>query len=493
MPSLKQLNEAVLAYIEDHPTELVTVVVDATFGHRIDPREVPEYDEAIENNELVCPPAGAIGRGDAFVLTIANKANAVILSNDSFQEFHPDYPWLFDEGRLIGGKPVPNVGWVFVNRAPVRGPVSRRATKEKKGRAPARERVGVRASAMAFEPMPTPKSPPPRRAAAAATSNAAEPAVLDPIETPLPSKRSSRPPRARRAEPAKGAQAPAAAKNAMVNELGPFLAFVEHHPVGSQVEATIESYSSHGAYARSGDTRCYVPMRYMATPMPRAAREIVALGETLTFTVVSFNAARRGIDMAIPGFEPATAVTSAVRDGPAKRPARRGRVARPTEAAVEPDLRPVGTPIEQAPTKTTRRRAAKAAPVEAVVDEPVSAAARARRRPAKKAAEPVAETVASTPRKSSRQPAKASATTPAPLPTPVKKVAAKRARASVKTAAPLAAPVETAPTKQAPVEKAATVKKAPVKKVAAKKATAKKAAAKKVPAAKKVAKAKPSG
>ena len=38
MPSLKQLNEAVLAYIEDHPTELVTVVVDATFGHRIDPR-----------------------------------------------------------------------------------------------------------------------------------------------------------------------------------------------------------------------------------------------------------------------------------------------------------------------------------------------------------------------------------------------------------------------------------------------------------------------
>src|SRR4249919_822240 len=124
LPSLKQLNEAVLAFMEDNPDDIVTVVVDATFGHRIDPREVPEFDAAVENNELVAPPAGAIGRGDAFVLTIANKANAIVLSNDSFQEFHGKYPWLFDEGRLIGGKPVPYVGWVFVDRLPVKGPVS---------------------------------------------------------------------------------------------------------------------------------------------------------------------------------------------------------------------------------------------------------------------------------------------------------------------------------------------------------------------------------
>ena len=131
LPSLKQLNEAVLAFMEEHPDDLITVVVDATFGHRIDPREVAEFDAAIENNELVAPPAGAIGRGDAFVLTIANKVQATILSNDSYQEFHGgDYDWLFDEGRLIGGKPVPNVGWVFVPRVPVRGPISRRAVKD---------------------------------------------------------------------------------------------------------------------------------------------------------------------------------------------------------------------------------------------------------------------------------------------------------------------------------------------------------------------------
>ena len=107
LPSLAQLSEAVASFMEEHPDTAITVVVDATFGHRIDKKEVAEFEAGISNNELVAPPAGAIGRGDAFVLSIAQKANASILSNDSFQEFHADYEWLFDEGRLIGGKPVP--------------------------------------------------------------------------------------------------------------------------------------------------------------------------------------------------------------------------------------------------------------------------------------------------------------------------------------------------------------------------------------------------
>src|ERR1043165_5003110 len=106
MPSLQQLNEAVMAFMADNPDALITVVVDATFGHRINSSEVAEFDEAVANNELVAPPAGAVARGDAFVLSIANKVGATILSNDSFQEFHGTHPWLFDEGRLIGGKPV---------------------------------------------------------------------------------------------------------------------------------------------------------------------------------------------------------------------------------------------------------------------------------------------------------------------------------------------------------------------------------------------------
>jgi hypothetical protein len=106
------------------------VVVDASFGHRIDPSERPAFEEAILHGEIVTPPAGAVGRGDGFILRIAEKSGALVLSNDSFQEFHAERPWLFDEGRLIGGKPVPGVGWVFTPRTPVRGPKSRSVTSQ---------------------------------------------------------------------------------------------------------------------------------------------------------------------------------------------------------------------------------------------------------------------------------------------------------------------------------------------------------------------------
>src|SRR5918994_3907472 len=129
-PSLAQLDEAVSAFIEEYQPDHVTVVVDATFPNRIDRKERQTFEDAVDANELITPPAGAIGRGDAFVLQIARKAGASILSNDSFQEFHGEYPWLFERGRLIGGKPVPHVGWVFMERAPVRGPTSRRSVSE---------------------------------------------------------------------------------------------------------------------------------------------------------------------------------------------------------------------------------------------------------------------------------------------------------------------------------------------------------------------------
>ncbi len=131
-PSLAQLDAAIRAFLEEYPeltTGDVTVVVDATFGHRIDPSERAEFDQAVAHGEIIAPPAGAVGRGDGFILRIAEKSDAIVLSNDSFQEFHGERPWLFDSGRLIGGKPVPGVGWVFTPRTPVRGPRSRSATR----------------------------------------------------------------------------------------------------------------------------------------------------------------------------------------------------------------------------------------------------------------------------------------------------------------------------------------------------------------------------
>ena len=258
-PSLKQLNEAVLSFMNEFPNTKITVVVDATFGHRIDKREASEFNSAINNNELVAPPAGAVGRGDGFVLTIAEKIGASILSNDSYQEFHQQYPWLFDAGRLIGGKPVPNVGWVFIERLPVRPS----ATKSVK-----------KASREANRPMPIPKAPPPAAKLPAAKPQAAK--------APAP-KLSAKP------------------KAATINELTPFLEFVEKYPVGSKVKGVVDQYSAHGVYVKIGDVRGYLPLRLMATPAPRSAREHVIIGQQVNLSVDSFVASRRSIDVAIVG------------------------------------------------------------------------------------------------------------------------------------------------------------------------------------------------
>ncbi len=134
-PSLRQLDEAVRAYAIEDPDAEIVVVVDASFEHRIDPSERDQLVDAELHGEVVSPPAGAIGRGDAFVLRIAERTGARVLSNDSFQEFHAEHSWLFEEGRLIGGKPVPGVGWIFTPRIPVRGPKSRQVTGKAKRRA----------------------------------------------------------------------------------------------------------------------------------------------------------------------------------------------------------------------------------------------------------------------------------------------------------------------------------------------------------------------
>lgn len=282
-PSLRQLNEAVLAFMKEFPSTKVTVVVDATFGHRIDRRERNEFDEAINNNELVAPPAGAVGRGDGFVLTIADKVKASILSNDSYQEFHDQYKWLFDEGRLIGGKPVPNVGWVFIRRLPVR-------------------KQAGRESAASLR-----RAKPRNLAAKSPVAKVVAPKSVHP----------------------------------KLNELNPFLNFVEKNAIGTKLKGVVESYASHGVYVKIGEVSGYLPLRLMAKPAPRSAREHVKLGATLSLVVAGFTPSRRSVELSVAGVdlpsEPKSAVktqvsrnaqskSQAAKTGQPKRPRRRAQL-----------------------------------------------------------------------------------------------------------------------------------------------------------------------
>jgi len=391
-PSLKQLNEAVAAYKAENPDALITVVVDATFGHRIDPREVAEFDAAVSSNAIVAPPAGAIGRGDAFVLSIASKVKATILSNDSYQEFHGTHSWLFDEGRLVGGKPVPHIGWVFVNRLPVRGPTSRKSVSDAKRTKATKAKA---ASPEASQPMPVPSAPPPgatmtKTRRGDSTKQAAAAAAA-----------ASRTTDGAKHEPAKAAAEPTP-RSTGTNDLLPFLTFVEHHKPGSSVNAIVENYSSHGAYVRIGDVKGYVPLSLMADPPPRSAREFMKIGESITLVVENFAPARRSIDLAIP-------TMTTVKVPPAEVPAVEARPKRTRKAAAAATAAP--TPAEPAPAEPAapKKRAMKQAP-----------------------AQPAASPAVATPRTRAKKTAPEPPPPPAPVevvPVPAKKRAAKKVAA----------------------------------------------------------------
>jgi hypothetical protein len=367
-PSLAQLDEAIQAFLEEYRgfrSSDVIVVVDATFGHRIDPSEVAAFDQAVEHGEMVTPPAGAIGRGDGFILRIAEKSGALVLSNDSFQEFHAERPWLFEPGRLIGGKPIPGVGWIFTPRTPVRGVKSRAVTAKAKRGSRAPEMAAGISVADDLEPADAVTSSEPdgsspsKAIKAAKVSKAAKAAKAAKVTKASKAAKVTKTTKATKttkvAKTAKGAaqsdktaktagaaktakttkaakkvtktaKAPAAkgtkarkvsatgakepggseeptppSTHEALNDPMTFLTFVADHPVGSTFDGEVVSFTSHGAHVDVGGMLCHIPLRGMANPPPKKARQVLTKGETRPFVLVSLDAARRRAEVALPG------------------------------------------------------------------------------------------------------------------------------------------------------------------------------------------------
>jgi hypothetical protein len=259
-PSFAALGKAVDAFRREHPEAILTVVVDASFVHRVDESERAAVIAAEAAHQIVAPPAGAIGRGDGFLLQIADRTGASVLSNDSFQEFQDEYEWLFDLGRLVGAKPVPEVGWIFSLRSPVRS-TTRRDTTEAAAAARAQttlDRVIADAADDAMKPVPR---------------------------------------RRRRRSPPPGA----------VNDPDPFIAFVVAHPLGTEITGRVDRFSSHGAFVQADSVVCYVPLSGLGDPPPRRTRDVLSRGEVRSFVVQAFDPARRGVELALPAFAHPTA------------------------------------------------------------------------------------------------------------------------------------------------------------------------------------------
>ena len=415
-PSLAQLHQAVDAFRGEHPGTTVTVVVDASFEHRIDPSERAAFSKAEIASEVVSPPAGAVGRGDGFLLQIANRTNATVVSNDSFQEFHAEYQWLFEPGRLIGGKPVPGVGWIFSLRRPVRGIVSRKTTQKAKKDARDEDQV--------------------RDAIAEATADAMS---------------STTGRRRRRGGRGRTTESEPSSEPEAVNQPAPFLQFVIDHRLGTEVEGIVDAFSSHGAFVNVDGVRCYVPIAAMGDPRPLKARDVLTRGETRTFVIQAVDAPRRGIELALPGFAKVAGtpsdetvevdvMTSRPKRPPTKEPARRAKT----------------TGRAAAPAKSTTKSAAKAASKSAAKS---TAPKSGTKRPTK--ARGVGKAAAATPAK---RVAKATA---APTTTGVRGTAARTAAARTAAKAATAKKVAITTKKATGVKKAAPAKKAGVAKKAA--------------------------
>jgi len=540
-PSLAQLDDAVRQLQAEMPGHQVIVVVDATFGHRIDPSERPAFDEAEAHGEVVSPPAGTIGRGDAFLLQVADRAGAVVLSNDSFQEFHGEHQWLFDPGRLIGGKPVQGVGWIFTPRTPVRGAKSRVAVAKAKSAAAGAGPTGAKsasrgkaaarlasAGAGTERPqigdtrpapvLPTAASTGGRRKRAAASAPVSADAAIAP-DLPAPG-RANRPRPSVQTPGLDGVELPAAASGGgerrrrarrkstqaePVNDPLTFLTFVADHPLGSVVTATVDAYVSHGAMALVGDMRCYLPVRNLGDPPPVKARQVLTKGEQRAFVLVALDPTRRGAELALPEVAPArlAELANERRDGlptvvevgtPADRPTdspgsdgRNGRSRRRRASAPASDSHQLIAP-ERSPAGTTAATPGTPAATPGSPTESAPATKRATT-PKKTAATKTATTAA---KKATAATTKTPATTKKTAPT---KAAATTAAKKATAATTKTAPIKAAATTSAATTSAATKKTAPTKKgAAAKKATTKAAAvAKASTTAKKAAAAKAAG
>jgi hypothetical protein len=436
-PSLAQLEQAVSELRREFSDAEVTVIVDATFAHRIDPSELERFERAAQEGEYVHPPAGAIGRGDAFLLRIAEKVDAIVLSNDSFQEFHGEHPWLFERGRLLGATPVPGVGWIFSPRTPVRGPRSRRAVKDSdRERRKVSRAIEVATKEVVSGPHTGGREPSRRRTKAAAAA----------VDGSAPD-----------AEATSGRQRRQAAP-AAVNDPLTFISFIAEHALGEEVTARVDSYTSHGAVAFIGNLQAYVPLANMADPPPRSAREVLKRGEERLFVVKALDPLRRGVELALPGIAPVSGRPSDEMIAAEVRIAKKASSPRRTRSP--------GTAVAATSTK-------KAGSAD---EPPPSAAATAVARPPAK-------------RSAAKKAGPADTAPPRQAPAPSKAAGAGGAKAASKKALAAAAPASgTASAKRAPATKAAptraVAKKAPASTAAS---AAKAAPAKRAPAAKKAA------
>ena len=290
LPSLKQLDEAVRAFLAENPTEHVTVIVDATFGHRIDAVRARRVRGG-HPRRRAHHPTGRRHRPGRQVRPADRRPR---------RRRHPLQ-------RLLPG--VPRRVHVALRRG---SPHRRQAGARRRlglpaahaGAGPGQPAVGARGQSAG------------RRAPRAGGDSGREPA-----RAAGGARRVDDAPSVDAAVKRRRRRAAATHRSHPINDPLPFIEFVANHPVGSHVDGEVERFASHGAYVASGRAPVATSgSSSWATPRRAARKDVLRVGETRTFAVHGFDTPRRGIDLAL-----VVTATSRPSVEEAPRPMRTGR------------------------------------------------------------------------------------------------------------------------------------------------------------------------
>ena len=285
LPSLKQLDEAVREFLVENPDDVVTVVVDATFGHRIPPEERAYLRRGGKRRRHRVPAGG--GDRDGVTLscsgwptrsgrsccpTTRSRSSTGSTSGSSTRTVLSGA----NRSRAWVGFSPPDPGAWSPEPRVREGSQTEKADRaagalDESGLELAAERSRSRGGERKLQ-----------RAIAVAVEEAVEPEKV------------GRKRRRRR----RGGEVPSEPLNEPFN----FITFIATNQLGAEVEGTVEEFSSHGAFISVGGARCYLPLSGMGDEPPRSAREVLRKGEVRSFVVQAFDAVRRGIELALPGF-----------------------------------------------------------------------------------------------------------------------------------------------------------------------------------------------
>ena len=246
LPSLRQLDEAVRAFLAEHPADQLTVVVDATFGHRIDAVRARRVrgrrrSPASSSRRRPAPSAEATRSSCRSPTAPTPSCCRTTRSRSSTASTRG----CSTRVASSAASRCPGVGWVFLLRTPVRGPASRRSVKEATIRAAEARRhaaiADVRRAARATRRRPRPEPRPESGDEAAAGRRPPRPRRSGLRERPSASKR--------------GRERRPSGKPALTGQRPAGLHRVRRQPPGRhRGRGHRRQFASHGAYVAIGAT-----------------------------------------------------------------------------------------------------------------------------------------------------------------------------------------------------------------------------------------------